>query len=390
MTRLKYMRFYEDRGLEISKAEGQYVWDPEGNLYLDFHTGHGVAFLGHRNPRVVEAIVSQLENVATATPSFKVKIREELLASLENIIPPHLSHVSLLNSGSEAVELALKIARKATGRRKLVGFSGSFHGRTMGALSVTGSPKYRSSFEPLVGDSIILPYNSVEALDKIDSETAGVIVEIVQGEGGVIPAERDFIKALKERVEEKEAILVVDEVQTGFGRTGMIWAFQHYNIEPDILVAGKAVGGGFPASLTALPEDLASKLEPGDHGSTYGGNPLACAAVKASVEVLLGDNVAGKAEFMGKLLHDRLVSKLRGSRLVRGVRGLGLMLGVDLRVAPGGVIKCVQSRRVLTLKAGSTVVRLLPPYLITEGDVEWGVEAIARCVHEELSLKTPT
>ncbi len=387
---LSYLRFYEDRGLTIARAEGQYVWDVEGNKYLDFHTGHGVAFLGHRNPRIVDALKRQLDEVMVATPSFKVRIRDEMLSALERILPSNLSHVALLNSGSEAVELALKIARKATGRRKIVSFTNSFHGRTMGALSVTGSQKYKRGFEPLVPDVEILPFNNIEGLKGVDEATAAVIIELVQGEGGVIPANPEFVKALKERVEEVGALLIVDEVQTGFGRTGMIWASQHYNIRPDILVAGKAIGGGFPVSLTAVSEAIASKLEVGDHGSTYGGNPLACAAVKASVEVLLEDSVAEKAESSGKILLDKLTSRLTGSRIVRGVRGLGLMLGVDLRVLPTGVIKCSQARRLLTLKAGSTVVRLLPPYMITADDIEWGVEVLARCIDEEVSSGSPS
>jgi acetylornithine/LysW-gamma-L-lysine aminotransferase len=387
---LNYLKFYEDRGLFIARAEGQYVWDVEGNKYLDFHTGHGVAFLGHRNPRVVDALKRQLDEVMVATPSFKVRVRDEMLSALEKVIPGDLGYVALLNSGSEAVELALKIARKATGRRKLVSFTNSFHGRTMGALSVTGSQKYKRGFEPLVPEVEILQFNDVESAGRVDESTAAVIVELVQGEGGVIPANQEFIGALKERVEEVGALLIVDEVQTGFGRTGRVWAFQHYKVKPDILVAGKAVGGGFPVSLVAVSEALASKLEVGDHGSTYGGNPLACAAVKASVEVLLEDNVAGKAESSGKILWDKLSSRLGGSRIVRSVRGLGLMLGVDLRVLPTGVIKCSQAKRLIVLKAGGTVVRLLPPYMITVYDIDWGVEVLARCVDEEASGRAPS
>jgi len=385
---LNYLKFYDDRGLVIAKAEGQYVWDTEGRRYLDFHTGHGVAFLGHRNPRIVEALRRQLEEVMVATPSFRVRIRDEMLSMLEKVIPGSLNYVALLNSGSEAVELALKIARKATGRSKLISFTNSFHGRTMGALSITGSQKYKKGFEPLIPEVEILPFNVLENLRSIDGNTAAVIVELVQGEGGVIPANPEFIKVLEERVRDVGALLIVDEVQTGFGRTGRVWAFQHYNIEPDILVAGKAIGGGFPVSLVAVGELIASKLETGDHGSTYGGNPLACAAVKASVEVLLSDNVVERAESSGKILLDKLSSMLRDSKIVRDVRGLGLMLGVDLRILPVNVIKCSQARRLLVLKAGSTVVRLLPPYMITLDDIKWGVEVVARCINEEVSSRT--
>lgn len=385
---MEYIRFYEDRGLYVVKAEGQYVWDLNGLRYLDFHTGHGVAFLGHRNPRIIEALKRQMEEVITAPPSFRVKIRDEMLQILEKIFPNKYTHMAMFNSGSEGVEFAIKLVRKATGRKKLVAFTNSFHGRTLGALSITGNARYRRPFEPLIPHVEIIQYNDVSSLDKIDGETAGVIVEVIQGEGGVIVANKEFIKALKERANSTGALIVIDEVQTGFGRTGKIWGFQHYSIEPDIIVAGKAIGGGFPVSIVATSSILASNLEYGEHGSTFGGNPLACAAVKASVEVFLEDNVLEKTESIGKILYDKLYSTLGEHRLIREIRGLGLMLGVDLRINPSSVIKCLQDKRVLALRAGTTTIRLLPPYLITLEDVEWGVRALAQCLNEELSSRT--
>ncbi|MEM4428531.1 MAG: aminotransferase class III-fold pyridoxal phosphate-dependent enzyme, partial [Acidilobaceae archaeon] len=312
---MEYIRFYEDRGLYVVKAEGQYVWDLNGLRYLDFHTGHGVAFLGHRNPRIIEALKRQMEEVITAPPSFRVKIRDEMLQILEKIFPNKYTHMAMFNSGSEGVEIAIKLVRKATGRKKLVAFTNSFHGRTLGALSITGNARYRRPFEPLIPHVEIIQYNDVSSLDKIDGETAGVIVEVIQGEGGVIVANKEFIKALKERANSTGALIVIDEVQTGFGRTGKIWGFQHYSIEPDIIVAGKAIGGGFPVSIVATSSILASNLEYGEHGSTFGGNPLACAAVKASVEVFLEDNVLEKTESIGKILYDKLYSTLGEHRL---------------------------------------------------------------------------
>lgn len=386
---LKYLKFYESRGITISKAEGQYVWDVEGNKYLDFHTGHGVAFLGHRNPHIVEAIKRQLDEVVSLSTSFNVRIRDEMLETLSKVLPQRFEYVTLLNSGSEAVELALKIARKATRRRKIVSFTKAFHGRTLGALSVTGNPRYKKFFEPLLPGVVIIPFNNIDALDKnIDDSTAAVIVELIQGEGGVNIAEHEFIKALREKCDEVNAVLIFDEVQTGFGRTGRVWVFEYYNVEPDILVAGKAIGGGFPVSLVAIPEYIAKTIEPGDHGSTYGGNPLACAAVKASTEVLIHDNVPRKAFEQGSRLIGILKHILEDNKLVREIRGLGLMIGIELRIAPGNIIRCMQKNHVLALKAGATVVRLLPPYLITEEDINWGVKVIAKCVSEELSHKT--
>ena len=388
---LKYLKFYESRGITISKAEGQYVWDVEGNKYLDFHTGHGVAFLGHRNPHIVEAIKHQLDEVVSLSTSFNVRIRDEMLETLSRVLPQRFEYVTLLNSGSEAVELALKIARKATKRRKIVSFTKAFHGRTLGALSVTGNPRYKKFFEPLLPEVVIIPFNNIDALDNnIDGSTAAVIVELIQGEGGVNIAKQEFIKALRKKCNEVNAVLIFDEVQTGFGRTGRVWAFEYYNVEPDILVAGKAIGGGFPVSLVAIPEYIAKTIEPGDHGSTYGGNPLACAAVKASTEVLLHDNVPRRAFAQGSKLIGILKHTLENHKLIREIRGLGLMIGIELRITPGNIIRCMQENHVLALKAGATVVRLLPPYLITEEDISWGVKVIAKCINEELSRKTIT
>ncbi|MCX8196576.1 MAG: aspartate aminotransferase family protein [Acidilobaceae archaeon] len=385
---MKYLSFYEERGIEVVRAEDQYIWDAGGEKYLDFHTAHGVAFLGHRNKKVVEAIKRQLEEVMSATPAFKVRVREEALAALEKVLPRSHGYVAMLNSGSEGVELALKMARKATGRKKIVSFWGSFHGRSFGALSVTGNPNYRKPFEPLLPGVEIVPYNDLESVKRVDEETAAVIAEPVLGEGGVVPAKPEFLKALRERSEEVGALLILDEVQSGFGRTGEIWAFQHYGVEPDILVAGKAIGGGFPVSVVSARESVGAKMEKGDHGSTYGGNPLASAAVRAAVEVLLEENVPERAARAGRALKEGLLS-LSDHRLLREIRGVGLMLAADLRVVPTNVIKCLQARRVLALRAGSTAVRFLPPYMITSEDVEWGVRALAKCLDEELSSRAP-
>lgn len=380
---LKYLMFYEDRGLEIAYAEGQYLWDANGVRYIDMHTGHGVAFLGHRNPHIVNALVEQLNKIHTLSTSFKVRIRDEMLEVLSKIVPNNFEYVYLLNSGSEAVDFALKVARKATGRRKIVYFTNSFHGRTFGALSVTSNPKYRKGIEPLLTDVVQAKFNDVNGLEKVvDNETAAVIVELIQGEGGVNIASKDFAKEIRRRALETGSILIVDEIQTGFGRTGATWVFEQYGILPDILLAGKAIGGGFPVSVAFLSPDVASRLEQGTHGSTYGGNPLACAAVKAATEVLIQDSVPLKAAEKGAQLIDLLRKELSGYRVVREVRGAGLMIGIDLRIEPTKIIKCLQNNHLLALKAGITVLRLLPPYVINKDDIAYAVSVIGKCIEE--------
>jgi len=378
---LKYFRFYEERGLRIEKALNQYVWDLEGRKYLDLHTSHGVAFLGHNNPYIIDALSSQLRKLTISSTSFSTAVMGDMLDVLSKVVHRRFDYVTLLNSGSEAVELALKVARRVTGRKSLVAFTGSFHGRTLGALSVTFNPKYRRAFEPLIPGVKFGKFNDVKALENIINEgTAGVIVEVVQGEGGIKPAFQEFIRELRRRTNDVGALLIIDEVQTGFGRTGRIWAYEHYGIEADILVAGKAIGGGFPVSAVFMPEEVASRIVRGDHGSTYGGNPLACAAVKASAEVLIRDSVPIKAEVMGAELLKLLKSELLSLRAVRDIRGLGLMIGIELRFLPGSVLKCAQERGVLLLKAGSTVVRLLPPYMINREDIRWCVSVVRECI----------
>ncbi len=379
---MKMIKFYSSRNLRIVKGEGQYVWDDKGNKYLDLHAGHGVAFLGHNNKTVVEYLERQMSQIMTLTTAFDTPIREEMLRELDKVKTGDLDNVFLLNSGTEAVELALKTARKITGRKKVIAFKNSFHGRTMGSLAVTWNKKYREPFEPLPGPVEFLEFNNVEELKKIDESTGAVIVEPVQGEGGVIPATEEFMKELRRVTQEKGVLLIVDEVQAGFGRTGKVWAHQHFGITPDIMTAGKAIGGGFPVSATFMPDWIAEKLEEGDHGTTYGGNPMAAAAVTASVKVLLENNVPQQAWEKGQMFMRMLKESLSEFKSVREVRGLGLMIGVDLRLNPGKAIKVMQDNGVLSIKAGVTTIRFLAPFMINREDMEWALNALRKGIAE--------
>jgi len=364
--------FYGFRGLKLVRGEGQYVWDSEGKRYLDAHTGHGAAFLGHRPPKVIEAIQEQMNSIMVVTPSFVSESMERCLSSLGKILPEGLNHVYFQNSGTEAVELALKLAFKATGRKGVVAFMGSFHGRTLGSLSVTWNPKYRKGY-PLI-DVRFGRFNDPSSADLIDEEVAAAIVEPIQGESGVRPSTSEFLGTLRKACDEHGSVLIFDEVQSGFGRTGEVWAHWTRGVEPDIMTAGKSMGGGFPVSMVAAKEWVIESLKGGEHGSTHGGNPLACAAVYGGVSTLLEDNVPSRAAKMG----EELIKGLRDveSRLIRDVRGEGLMIGVELRADVGPVLRRLQQRGILALRAGRTVLRLLPPYLITEEDVRRIVEEV--------------
>ena len=375
--------FYGSRGLRIVKGEGQFVWDQRGRRYLDAHTGHGAAFLGHRPPRVVEDLRKQLDSIMVLTPTFNSDPMERCLSLLDEILPPNLTNVYFQNSGTEAVELSLKLAVKATGRKKFLAFRGSFHGRTLGALSVTWNPKYRKDF-PLL-NVVFGNYNSIESADLVDDETAAVIVEPVQGEGGVRPSTREFLAELRRSCDERGAALILDEVQSGFGRTGVIWAHQSRGVTPDIIIAGKSIGGGFPVSLVAAKDWIIRSLRGAEHGSTHGGNPLACAAVHGGIRTLLEDDVPRKASISGSKLRKALEDV--NSKLIREVRGEGLLLGMELRVDAGPIIKALQERGVLALRAGRNVLRLLPPYLINDEDVEMLYNEIEGALRNEESRR---
>ncbi len=362
----------------------QYVWDDKGNKYLDVHTGHGAAFLGHRNPYVVNEIKKQLDKIIVTPLAYDSDTRDQCLEMLDKILPNNLRNVFFQNSGTEAVELALKIAKKVTRRKKIVAFRNSFHGRTLGSLMVTWNPKYRKPFFAESEDVVFLRFNGVFDVEKfVDDETAAVIAEIVQGEGGLNVATEEFLKTIRKRCDEEGCVVVFDEVQTGFGRTGKTWAHQHYNIEPDILTAGKAIAGGFPISIVATKDWLIPKLETGEHGTTHGGNPLACAALIGGIKAFLKENIAEIVSKNSRILRNKLEKIAKEYKLVRSVKGLGYMVGLELRVPPANILKKLQENNVLALKAGLTVLRLLPPYMITYEDMEKLEIVIRNAIEEE-------
>jgi len=386
----RLIRFYSSRGIKLVRAQGQYVWDSEGNRYLDCHTGNGAAFLGHSNPVIVQMISEQASRMMTCPPIFDSQVLEECLAVLGKILPRHLRNVFFMNSGSEAVELALKLSRKRTGRRKFASFTGGFHGRTMGALGMTHNPKYRAGFDPFPWEHTFLPFNDISSLERIDESFAAVIVEPVQGEGGLNVANEKFMTALAEQCSRAGSMLIIDEVQSGFGRTGSVWTHLEHGVRPDILVAGKSIGGGFPVSFVAVTDEIASKVEEAEHGSTHGGNPLALAAVIGGVRVLLSDNVPSKSAEKGRLLSDGLSEIVKTyPSIVRGIKGKGLMIGLDIRFSPSEIIRLLQSKGLIALKAGTTVLRFLPPYLITDEDIDWSIRTVGEAIgqYQELIKK---
>jgi acetylornithine/LysW-gamma-L-lysine aminotransferase len=369
---------YTKRSVVLVRGDGATVFDSEGRAYVDCVGGQGTANLGHANAAVAEAIAQQARTLASCTELFYNDRRAELYEVLAGILPPALDRVFLCNSGTEAVEGALKFARAATKRTGFVATMRGFHGKTMGALSATWDPEYRDLFSPLVPGFSHVPFNRPEALDAaITSDTAAFIFELVQGEGGVRPATREYAQEAARLCAERGALLIVDEVQTGFGRTGTLFAVEQYGIVPDILCLAKSIAGGMPMGAVAFSRkvgDLARR----SHSTTFGGNPLACAAAIAAIGELRRLDLARNARERGR----QLMEGLRGirSHRIREVRGLGLLVGVELKENAASALRALQDDGVLALGAGPTVVRFLPPLVITEQLVERVLAASRRAL----------
>nr|WP_290668176.1 aspartate aminotransferase family protein [Ardenticatena sp.] len=356
---------YALRGLTLVRGEGARVWDTEGREYIDCIAGHGAAILGHAHPAVRTALSEQAARLIACPGTFANDVRASLLERLHRI--SGFARFFLCNSGAEAVEGALKAARLLTGRRGIVAMHRAFHGRTMGALSATASPKYRTPFEPLVPNVRHIPFgDSAAAEATITEETAAVILEPIQGEGGIHPADHDYLHTLRQLCDARGALLIFDEVQTGFGRTGTWFAFQHVGVRPDIIALAKGIANGVPLGAVGFAAHL-PPLPAGSHGSTFGGNPLSAAAALATLDTLEREQLPERAARLGAWALDEWRRCLSGHRLVRDVRGMGLMLGIDLRTRVTPLLKRLQARGILALPAGPTVLRLLPPLIIGEG-----------------------
>jgi LysW-gamma-L-lysine/LysW-L-ornithine aminotransferase len=361
------------------RGEGCWLIDSDRRRYLDLAAAQGVAMLGHCHPRVSDAIARQAHTLTLCPNYLYNDVRAAFAEALVAVLPPHLPHAFLANSGGEAVDGALKFARLVTRRPSFVSTTKGFHGRTMGALSVTWEPKYREGFLPLL-DAQHVPFNNVAVLDHaIGDTTAAVIVEPVQGESGVNVGSPEFLQAAERLCRDRGALLILDEIQTGFGRTGRWFGFEHAGIEPDIVCMAKGLGGGFPMGALAYTTAVRDALYPGAHGSTFGGSPLACAAGVAALLVYRDEDLIPRSARLGEMMLSALRSALDEVTVVRDVRGLGLMLAVELRTKVAPVLKTLMVEHgVIALPAGPTILRLLPPLVISEAEIDLGVRAIAQ------------
>ncbi|MCY3572960.1 MAG: aspartate aminotransferase family protein [Chloroflexi bacterium] len=366
---------YAKRPIALVKGRGVYVWDADGKRYLDATSGQGVAALGHCHPAVLAAINAQASQLITSQEAFYNDRRAELYTLLAKLTPGDLDQFFFCNSGAEAIEGALKVAMLLTGRAGIVAAKRSFHGRTTGALSMTWTQKYRKPFMGWLPRVSHVPFNDIDAARAaITDETAAVVVEPVQGEGGVHPASRAYLQALRQHCDEVGAMLVLDEIQTGFGRTGDMFGFEAARILPDIMALGKAIAGGLPMGAVCW-RSAHGQIPRASHGSTFGGNPLGCAAAIAALSAIRDLRLSEHAGEVGGWMTDELRDlNLRG---VREVRGRGLMIGIELRGRVSPVLKQLQERGILTLPAGLNTLRLLPPLVITRDELATARDAIA-------------
>jgi acetylornithine/N-succinyldiaminopimelate aminotransferase len=370
--------------LAFARGTGAYLYDADGNRYLDFFCGLAVTSLGHGNPRVVRAIKDQAEKLTHVSNVYHTEPMARLAARLCGLFGD--GRVFFANSGAEANEAALKLARRwghdrGAGRFEIVSTLGSFHGRTMGTLSATGQEKYHIGFQPLVPGFRLVPYDDVAALEgAVRDETVAIMIEAIQGEGGVVMPHADYLKRVRDLCDRRKILLLLDEVQTGIGRTGKLFAWQHANVKPDIMTLAKALGGGLPIGAMIARSEIAQSLTPGSHGSTFGGNPVSCAAALAVLDALEQDGALENARSVGGYILERLRTFAKGCPRIAEVRGLGMMIGIVLHGEAKSAAEACLRERLLVNATAENVLRLLPPLTLTRDEADAGLKIIERAL----------
>ncbi len=375
---------FSKKPVVISRGKGALLWDINGKEYLDCASSYGVGALGHCHPKVVEAIKVQAEQLITCHSCYYNDKRAEFIEKLVKITPKGLDKAFLSNSGAETIECAIKLARKATGKPEIVALMGAYHGKTMGALSLTWDKKYRDPFMPLIPEIKHVPADNIDKLrEAITERTAAVIMEPIRGEGGIRVPSDGYLQQVREICNQKGILLIFDEVQTGFGRTGKLFGCQNWNVTPDILCLAKPFAGGLPIGITVAKESIMSVFKVGEHSTTFSGSPLVCAAGIAAIDALVEEKLADKALVNGKYFKAKLEGLMAKHKIVKEVRGLGLMLGMELRYDVYGVILKMLNKGVLVIDAGRTVIRLLPPLVITKEQIDRVITTLDEALGEE-------
>lgn len=377
---------FSKRPVVITRGKGALVWDINGKEYIDCMGSYGVALLGHSHPKVVEAICKQAETLISCHASLYNDKRTEFLQKLISIMPQGLNKAFLSNSGAESVECAIKLARKFTGKPEIIAVMGAFHGKTMGALSATWDKKYREPFQPLVPEFKHVPPDNLEKLrEAITDKTAAVLLEPIRGEGGVRVPPAEYLPGVREICDEHNVLLILDEVQTSFGRTGRVFACEHWGVIPDVMCLAKPFAGGLPIGITVAKEAIMSSFGLGEHTSTFSGSPLVCAAACAAIDVLINERLVDRAAELGGYFKAKLEALQAKHKIVKEVRGLGLMLGMELRYDVRNIIVKTLAKGVLILEAGRNVLRFLPPLVIEKEHIDRVITVLDEVLGEEES-----
>ncbi|HLS08375.1 acetylornithine transaminase [Lentibacillus sp.] len=378
---------YKRFNLSVKRASGTTVEDTEGKNYLDFGAGIGVCNLGHRHSDVQKALENQLNQYWHVSNLYHNPIQEKVADWLAR----HSSgdQVFFCNSGTEANEAAIKLARKATGKNKIISFQQSFHGRTFGSMAATGQEKIHTGFGPVLERFSYVPFNDIDAIKRaVDGETAAVMMEMIQGEGGIHMADFDFVQELEQVCRQHDVLLIVDEIQTGIGRTGKPFAYQHYGISPDVITSAKGLANGIPVGAMIAKKELRDVFGPGSHGATFGGNPLAMAAAEAVLNHVFQDDFLQAVTAKGELLLNRLNASIRQLPVVTSIRGKGLMIGIECNQEVSSMIGKLIEKGLLVLSAGPNIIRLLPPLIVSEKEIDTAVPLLrdvlaAEAVHSQ-------
>lgn len=386
-TQSYIMNTYGRIPVALVEGSGVMVWDADGKKYLDFLSGIAVNALGHCHPTVVEAISEQAQKLIHCSNLYHIEPQGRLAKFLVKI--SDLDKVFFCNSGAEANEAAIKLARKyaklkwGSEKYEIITMQNSFHGRTLAAITATGQPKYHQGFEPLPTGFNYVPFNDLEAIEKaITKNTCAIMLEVIQGEGGLNVGTQEYLAGIKKLCEEHQLLLIFDEVQTGMARTGEAFAYQHYGVVPDIMTLAKALGNGFPIGAMMATDEVAEAFKPGDHASTFGGNPLACAAALATLETMTNLDILPKVQQVGSYFKAKLEDIKTKFPFVKEVRGLGLMLGLELEVDGGPIVTSCMNKGLIINCIGGKVLRFVPPLIITENHVDEAIKVLEAALEE--------
>lgn len=382
----KTIQVYAKRDLILQRGSKALVWDSKGREYIDCTGSYGTSLIGYCHPRVVDAIKVQAQTLSSCHGFAYNQARSGLIDRLLKIAPKGVDRLFLSNSGSEAVETALKIARRYSGKQEVVAMVGGYHGKTFGALSATWNKKYREPFQPLLSGFIHIPYGRVEKLEEvITKNTAAIILEPIQGENGVRVPPEGYLKEVRKICDTHDSLLILDEIQTGLGRTGKMFACEYENVQPDILCCAKGLAGGLPIGVTLGRDDIMQSIKRSEHSSTYSGNPIVAAAASATIDVIIQEKLTERASELGRYIFDVCHKIFGQQKKIREVRGRGLMIGIDSRFDVLNVILSAMSQGILVLDAGRTVIRLLPPLVISKDQID-RVLNVLRDIFEDKGL----